>query len=373
MSCAHQWKIFDKYSREFICYGSCGKCINCLVDWRNSYEDLCNEEAFQRNYCMSFLTLTYDDFHLDWRNDWHGNLVPSLNPSDAVKFVKRVRSYMKRHKIDNSLLNSDFRYVVAGEYGENDTHRPHLHFIFFGLDYRVAGKMFRDCWKYGNLKLLPVTNGCFRYVIGYMHKQVKSFDNPQDLFECHNLVRPFFHHSQGLGKSLFIRQWDFIVSHDYYYKSHNGVLRPVPQYYMRRYRLLRSNSNIDDKRSEFLSYNPNSVFSLKLYNKFKHDLSKIREQNLIKYFRNSGQPVNDSMCFDVPPDLISPVRECRQAIKDYLSQIQVPNYVVVNKYALLSDFIGQDGNFKYNSMYPMYKNYRQVAYDLDKFGDLVPF
>ena len=146
MACAHPFNIYDKETREYIGQAPCGRCINCLVDRRNSIDDLCQEELYQRNFCASYLTVTYDDYHLDWRDNWHGKLVPSINKNDAVKFVKRLRSYMDYHKIDSPILQKDFRYICCAEYGA-DGSRPHLHFVFFGLDYRAAAKMFRECWR----------------------------------------------------------------------------------------------------------------------------------------------------------------------------------------------------------------------------------
>lgn len=372
MACPHRWIVVDKSSRQFLGYAPCGRCVNCLVDWRNSYEDLCEEELFQRNFCASYLTVTYDDYHLDWRDDWHGSLVPSINKLDAVKFIKRLRAYMCRHKINTPLMQKNFRYVVAAEYGE-EKNRPHLHFVFFGLDYRVADKMFRECWKCGNQKLLPVKRGCFRYVVGYMQKQVKSCDNPADMYECRNRERPFFHHSRGLGKTLFLRQWDFIRTHDYYYKSRKGVLRPLPVYYMRRYRLLRADDTIPQKIVDWKNYYPNKTFSLKAYNEHKHNLAKIRESNLISALRKSGEAVNDSMCYDIPPDYVDLTRECRSAVRDYLGQLVVDNQTVINYKKSLEPFIGPDGSFVRSAMFPSYQNYRQAAYDLDRYGDLLPF
>lgn len=300
MSCANPWKLFDKRTQEFIGYVPCGRCVNCLVDSRNCYEDLCNEELYQRNYCASYLTVTYDDYHLDWRNDWHGHLIPSIKKSDATNFIKRIRSYMDYHNINNPLLNRDFRYIVAAEYG-GETHRPHLHFVFFGLDYRVADKMFRQCWQYGQQKLLPVKNGCFRYVINYMFKQVKTIANPRKCYNSYNRERPFFHHSARLGRTLFQRQLDFIKTHDWQYKSRKGVIRPLPSYIRRRYGLVSAESHLEEKKNYWSNYIRQKPFSLKEYNILKRKIAKSREKNLINQFLNDGIPAPNRI-LEVQPD-----------------------------------------------------------------------
>lgn len=377
MACANPIRMFDKNTREFISQVPCYKCINCIIDRRSTIEDLCDEELFQKNYAASYLTVTYDDYHINWVNDWHGSLRMSLKASDATKFVKRIRSYMKRHKINSPLADPKFRYIVAGEYGDGG--RPHLHFVFFGLDYRVCDKIFRECWKFGNQKLLPVEKGCFNYVASYLTKQVYSL-SVHDTYDVYNLERPFFHRSQGLGSTLFLRQWDFITSHDYCYQSRKGVLRPLPQYYMRRYCLYRANSTSPEKQAEWRSYFPNKNFSIKEYNKFKHILAKTREENLIARLRKSNEPLPYTPVPDWWQTVYVDKAECDAAIKDYLKQELVSNDTVVEVastptlYDWLRLFVDPYNHcFRSHPMFPMYTSYRQVAYDLKKYGTLVPF
>lgn len=370
MACANPWKLIDKNTHEFISKVPCGHCVNCIVDTRNTIDDLCNEEMYQKNYVGSYVTLTYDDFHLNWRNNWHGGIVPSLSKRDASNFVKRLRKYMYSHKIDTPLASRNFRYIVAGEYG-SDRQRPHLHFVFFGLDNNVCQKMFRECWQYGNIKILPVKPGCFRYVADYLTKQLKAVSRPQDVYDCYNLERPFFHHSCGLGKTLFIRQWDFITKNDYCYKSRKGQLRPLPVYYMRRYNLIRADSTTPELEKRWRINFPNKSFSLKKYNIFKSHLARVRQDNLVSKLRNEG----DIVPFDVPPDWHKMHWRNTEAVisaRDYIRQIKVKNSDVVDCSAI-SDFIGDNGEFKFNHRYPSYRSYRQVAYDIQTYGDLLPF
>lgn len=393
MACANPFNLFDD-NQQFIGSAPCGRCVNCLIDSRNQYDDLCQEELFQKNFVGSYLTLTYDDYHINWVDDFHGHLAASLRKSDAVKFVKRLRSYIARYKINNPFCRPDFRYIVAGEYGETNTSlpRPHLHFVFFGLDYRFCAEIFRKCWTFGNQKLLPIENGCFRYVISYMGKQVKCYDNPYDVYEAYNKERPFFHHSVGLGKTLFNRQWDYIKNNDYYYLSRKGVKRPLPVYYMRRYALIRANNTINDKIKFFKIHKGlnNKTFSIKKYNQLKHEIALAREASLTRRLRDSGE------CVPLPysnmpgywntkyKDYLSKSvldsgyqSEARSALRDYLRQEQLTNNFVIHQYKNNPDikavFTDSKGEFIPCSLFPMYKNHRQVAHDLARYGSLVPF
>lgn len=377
MSCPYPWNIYDKKTHTVIGQAPCGHCASCIVDKRNTIEDLCSEELFQRNYVASYITLTYDDNHLDWRDDWHGHIVPSIKSSDATRFIKRLRKYMDDKKIDTPLLQRNFRYIVAGEYG-GETFRPHLHFVLFGIDYRACRKLISSVWKWGNIKILPVENGCFRYLADYMNKQVYSIDKHNTYF-VRNMEKPFFHHSKSIGKSLFLRQREFILSHDFCYKSRNGRLRPLPVYYMRRYCLIRSDSHIDEKKSKWRQYFPNKDFSLTEYNKFLHKLSIVRNDNLISKLVNSNKSIP---CSDVPSWWKSQYKSnavCDIAIKNYISSIHVTNQFVLdtlNNEKFLpfkAVFINGSNAFVQSTVFPSYKNLRQVAYDLAKYGNLLPF
>lgn len=381
MACAHPYILTkpeypDKY---FLC--ACGRCINCIVDSRSTIEDLCDEELYQRNFCASYLTVTYDDYHLDWRDDWHGHLVPSLNKLDATKFVKRIRKYMADRNIDSPILQKNFRYIVAGEYGE-DRNRPHLHFVFFGLDYRAAAKMFRECWTYGQQKLLPVKNGCCRYVADYMSKQVKMLDkrDASDRYERHNIERPFFHHSLALGKTLFLRQWDFIKEHDYYYKSRKNVLRPLPQYYMRKYCLERVENSLWKRIDDYKIQNPNIPFSIKKFNEYMHGLALIREQNLIHSSRSRGIPVNDSYLYELSApfgsrssDIDSYLREYKSACVSYSNRCTATTGRYISFDTIKAVFSDKDGNFSPNPLFPSYTSWIQAHMDMSKYGTLIPF
>ena len=381
MACANPFPLYNN-NREFVSLIPCGKCINCIVDTRNKYDDLCQEEAFQCGYMCSYVTLTYDKYHLPYVDDWHGNLKATLVRNDYVKFVKRLRKYISYHNINNVGCRPNFKYLVCGEYGDDNKQlpRPHFHFIFFGLDYRFCNDIFLKCWKYGQIKVLPVQNGCFRYVCSYISKQVHSYENPQEVYDKHNLVRPFLAHSIGLGATLFQRQRDFIMSEEnnYCYKSRKNVLRPVPQYYMHKYCLYRIDSTKKEKQKQVKNYYDfnKRPFSLKLYNDIMRQKSQSRAKSLAFKLRSRGEPVRDVYFDKVDVSTPKDVKEYISALQSYTNMEIVTNQdvfdVLVQFPDVMDEFISF-GKFKDSAKFPTYRNIRQVAYDMKKYGNLVPF
>ena len=69
----------------------------------------------------SFVTLTYAPENED-KLEFHEGF-PSLDPSHATKFIKKIRKKLEPHKL---------RYYLVGEYG-SQTQRPHYHLVLFGM------------------------------------------------------------------------------------------------------------------------------------------------------------------------------------------------------------------------------------------------
>lgn len=114
----------------------------------------------------SFITLTFDDDHLD--------PIASLRKEDFQKFMKRLR---KR-------TGANIRYFHCGEYGEQ-TARPHHHAIIFGYRFpdRVCIKdsngfklyrspLLEKCWTFGNSVVADVSFETCAYVARYVMKKI---------------------------------------------------------------------------------------------------------------------------------------------------------------------------------------------------------
>lgn len=101
----------------------CGKCIGCRIDYSRSWADRMTYHSFGKEECSYFITVTYDDDHiqdLDYSKNYD---LYSLNPVDFTKFIKDLRNKFRDAQID---------YYYSMEYGDS-SFRPHGHFILYNL------------------------------------------------------------------------------------------------------------------------------------------------------------------------------------------------------------------------------------------------
>lgn len=118
--------LCERYIKDYIEI-PCGKCIGCRLEYSRQWANRMMLEAKYHSQSW-FVTLTYDDLHVPrsyYGDPNSGEALPSLTlcKRDIQLFFKRLRKQ----------TGQNFRYYACGEYGEN-THRPHYHFIIFGLD-----------------------------------------------------------------------------------------------------------------------------------------------------------------------------------------------------------------------------------------------
>lgn len=302
MSCANPFMIKNKYYDPSRC-GSifqqeylsvpCGWCLNCRIDRRNFLEDCCNYEY--NNYgCGAFVTFTYDDNHIPMVTSPLDNIPrPTLRRDDVKKFLYRLRSKINYYGLDVKICNPRFKVLYCGEYGDSFG-RPHYHFLFFGLDYMACQKIFYESWKNGSIESLPIKDGCFRYVLKYLDKQIKGVE-AKKLYEDNNVEAPFSYHSVKFGYGMLSNQIGYIEKNNYMYK--NGAFeRPLPSYYKKQL-LGHSNIKYFEVEKQLLSHsvkkdNSNGVYRYKkeTMDKFKHRLAKIREKNLYVHSLDNGEP-----------------------------------------------------------------------------------
>ena len=196
----------------------CGKCTPCRIQKANEWAIRCEHEMEDWDH-YSFITLTYDDEHIPEGNQ--------LEPRELQRFLKRLR---KR-------LGHSFKYLAAGEYGENKaniagpsilTERPHYHILLFGYDRRwrfngddqlrshpnflwngkswnVIHGPLKDCWDKGHIWLTGVGKGSARYIAGYTLKS-----NVKKIGKYHHdgRIASFFRVSRGLGYRYCMRNAD---------------------------------------------------------------------------------------------------------------------------------------------------------------------
>lgn len=299
MACAHPQPL-AKISKRFIpfsvldCYVPCGMCLNCRVDKQNELTHRCEYEFINYN-CGAFVTCTYDDYHIskDLVYNSSGKLQATLNKSDAINFLKRLRQNISRHLPNDILSNHKFKYLVVGEYGGDGQifDRPHFHFLFFGLDFAYCKKEFEKSWNgNGEIKVLPILNGGITYVLKYLDKQLFG-KLAQNKYEDNGLTRPFQNHSMGLGSKLFQSQIDYAKTHDgcYHWK---GKDIPMPMYFKNRFLIPKMNRL---KKESFQINNIKMLYNTTISNlydlhNFQLKKNQCREKNLNHWLLMKGHP-----------------------------------------------------------------------------------
>lgn len=165
----HEHNIVFSDSCESVIYElklPCGQCIGCRLERSRQWAVRCMHEA-QLHEENSFLTLTFDDDHLE---------SPSLNKRDFQLFMKRLRKKFKKKKI---------RYYHCGEYGEKFG-RPHHHACLFGLDFPdkklfkitkrgdrlYTSDILNSLWGHGYCIIGDLTFESAAYVARYVTKKI---------------------------------------------------------------------------------------------------------------------------------------------------------------------------------------------------------
>lgn len=167
------------------------------------------------------------------------------------------------------------------------------HVLFFGLDYKVCEKAFLKAWKKGFIESDPILKGGIRYVLKYMDKQYMSKRNWIDL-HGESFERPFMRHSIRFGHSFILDNLDFILAHNYSYRTRHNVLRPLPMYFKNKL-LVKAKTNTDVIELEMFKSKiiPEGSLSTYGYSKFqiadfKQRKAYLRECALISASRRSG-------------------------------------------------------------------------------------
>lgn len=216
----------------------CGKCVSCRLSLAREVGLRCVHEA-RRYDDNCFLTNTYDDEHLP--RDL------SVDPRVHTLFVKRLRS----------AINVRVRFLMAAEYGERGTLRPHYHYLLFGwsppdrelYSTSAAGNplyvsaMLDRIWGFGSVKIGDLTQKSAQYVAQYTLKKVNGpladkaytrvYTDPSTGEVSEFRVKPVFSRRSlkpGLGQ-VFAHEFqsdyypsDFLIS--------DGHKVPVPRYYI---------------------------------------------------------------------------------------------------------------------------------------------
>lgn len=126
---------------------ACGECVFCAATKRSDWALRLHYES-KLHEVKKFITLTYADAHLPWKNG-----ISQLDKRDLQLWFKRVRK-----------CGYKIRYYAVGEYGSK-TYRPHYHIILFG---DVPDSVIRETWPKGHVHIGNVTDASIMYTLGYI-------------------------------------------------------------------------------------------------------------------------------------------------------------------------------------------------------------
>ena len=161
----------------------CGFCVGCVMERRAQWSLRCRHEASCWDH-NAFVTLTYDDEHLQKECDWHGSLVPE-HPRLFLRYLRRAMS-----GVQNAPNSADkpIRFFGCGEYGSLRK-RAHYHLLLFNVRFEdnerygertYTNKLVSRLWKYGTHLIGDVTAASAAYVAGYTLKKVQAIDREKE-------------------------------------------------------------------------------------------------------------------------------------------------------------------------------------------------
>lgn len=202
-----------KANKPFI-LAPCGRCPACLIRRQNEWAFRILMET-QNAESSFFLTLTYDDAHLEFTDKG----VATLNKDTLRLFFRYLRRKFDKEEV---------RFFACGEYGDQFD-RPHYHAIVFfkhtlkedQLDY-ILSKL----WTKGFYSIIPFNSvSLAKYVAKYSVKQFGiDYDDKQ---------APFAMMSKGIGKIFMSEdnQKKMRVNRDFLVYDYQGTPYVLPRYY----------------------------------------------------------------------------------------------------------------------------------------------
>lgn len=284
----------------------CNWCLNCRIDKQSQLIDRCEYEYIKYG-CGAFVTFTYDDYHLfnnSFIDSHTGKTISTINKKEGKDFLNRLNKAVHKESdrlqklgLKDTLCRKDYRYVCSYEYGDK-FQRPHIHCLFFGLDFAYCKKLFYNAWKYkGSIQVGPIKNGGIAYATKYISEQTFGTDAFYK-YDYHHLERPTSSHSLGLGQGLFESQKDFIKQTGCY-KWHNET-RPAPKYIKDKYHVI-ADMNPDVIRNKFINKCKNiksmydvDISSFNEYTNFNIQKANIRQKNIAVKLQQKGKQVYNS-------------------------------------------------------------------------------
>lgn len=166
----------------------CGKCERCIERRKMEWGFRMEEEMKISKTCY-FVTLTYDSLWVPYNKYGQKTLVPYRLNDKGKRYSKgdtpaeidislqgywkrlrqaELRSDTTRENLFMNLNKGDkIKYYACGEYGENNTQRPHFHAIIFN----ASECNIKEAWPYGNVMVLKGMKNTIAYVMKYLDKR----------------------------------------------------------------------------------------------------------------------------------------------------------------------------------------------------------
>lgn len=145
----------------------CGSCPSCKQTKINSWVFRLLNEYRSSPYAV-FLTLTYDDEHLNYCIDYQFDY-PVVNMEEWMAFYSYldgepclVKSHIQQFFRKLRKAGLKFKYYAIGEYGDKGN-RPHYHVILFA-DWDCLNFDYSQFWDKGFFKAGTVNMASIRYV-----------------------------------------------------------------------------------------------------------------------------------------------------------------------------------------------------------------
>lgn len=215
-------------------YVDCGKCLNCLANralhkaMRMQHEASTKNELGQNIYRKHFITFTYDDENENIKYITTDDKKKYTLRKDLIRKVRdKIYSYFYRRDRD---LAKSYKYMIAGEYGENGTERPHYHMILLTSKKhnKVIDKWIKEL-KGGRTTLdKDVTDKALFYTAGYTAKKFGTMKKDTDI------EQPFLIQSRGLAKEWVKQNAKRIIANGYIsvYSNSGEIKKGIPRIYL---------------------------------------------------------------------------------------------------------------------------------------------
>lgn len=214
MACLHPIRIkVDNSQGVHYKEVPCGKCVECMKRYQNSWYVRFMEQCKEMPKCI-FFTLTYRDNCVPHSFNYvTGETANSVCRVDVQRWLKRARrSYYYANKD-----NLKFKYFITSEYGPR-TSRPHYHGLIWNVSVQDFKTYFLDDWNHvfgfttfrvlpSNVETSADAQRALRYVAKYCNKG--ELENPR-VFD--GVVFPTFRlMSKGIGVSYVRRMYSYHI------------------------------------------------------------------------------------------------------------------------------------------------------------------